>query len=279
MSRHKILLVLAVSIAVFASFWFNFTNVTISQTSTISLDDYKLTFADEFDILNVSANNQILPNSKTKWIAHTPWNGDFGDAQFTDPVPEFPFTVKDGVLRIEARKDSTGKWRSGLLASMDAQYRGFGQQYGYFEMRAKMPAGPGLWPAFWLDSLVPKDSIDPSIEIDVIEHYGKFPAAFNSLVIVWPKNDTIKKRFEQNIHEISSGILSADFHTFGVSVEPDWIIYYFDRKEYWRAKTPPEHKHKLMMLVNLAMGSGWPIDQTPNPSYMYVDYMRAYEKK
>jgi len=34
-----------------------------------------------------------------------------------------------------------------------------------------------------------------------------------------------------------------------------------------------------MLLVNLALGSGWPIDKTPNPSYMYVDYVRAYAKR
>jgi len=28
--------------------------------------------------------------------------------------------------------------------------------------------------------------------------------------------------------------------------------------------------------VDLALGGGWPIDGTPNPSYMYVDYVRAY---
>ena len=34
----------------------------------------------------------------------------------------------------------------------------------------------------------------------------------------------------------------------------------------------------LYLLVDLALGSGWPIDQTPNPSYLYVDYVRAYAK-
>jgi hypothetical protein len=24
-----------------------------------------------------------------RWIAHTPWAGDFGDAAFTDPHPDF----------------------------------------------------------------------------------------------------------------------------------------------------------------------------------------------
>ena len=29
----------------------------------------------------------------TRWIAHTPWHGDFGDAAFSDPLPGFPFAT------------------------------------------------------------------------------------------------------------------------------------------------------------------------------------------
>jgi hypothetical protein len=30
------------------------------------------------------------------------------------------------------------------------------------------------------------------------------------------------------------------------------------------------------ILVNLGLGSGWPIDKTPNPSIMEVDYIRVW---
>jgi beta-glucanase (GH16 family) len=242
--------------------------------ATINLDDYRLTFNEDFDTLDVSA---VGPG--TRWIAHTPWFGDFGDAQFADPTPGFPFTTNDGLLRIEARKGADGKWRSGLLASVDPNNVGFSQQYGYFEMRAKLPAGPGLWPAFWLDSLVPKGLTDPSLEVDVLEHHGHLPNLYESFVTVWPKVNPEQRRAERNVAYVESGSLYQDFHTYGASVEPDWIVIYRDRAEIWRTKTPPDHRHKLMILLNLALGSGWPIDQTPSPSYMYVDYVRAYQRK
>jgi hypothetical protein len=34
-----------------------------------------------------------------------------------------------------------------------------------------------------------------------------------------------------------------------------------------------------MVLANLAMGPDWPIDETPNPSVMELDYIRAYKAK
>lgn len=249
-------------------------NSAADEGKPINLADYVLTFDENFDTLDVSANGP-----GTRWVAHTPWGGDFGDAEFTDPRPAFPFTIDKGILRIEARKGEDGKWRSGLLSSADRNGNGFSQQYGYFEARAKLPAGPGLWPAFWLNTLVPKDSQDDGVEIDVIEHYGKFPNAYESHVMVWPKVDQSKKRSERKVREVPPGLLYEDFHTYGVLVEPDFITMYFDGEPYWRTQTPPEHKNKLMILVNLAMGSGWPIDQTPSPSYMYVDYVRAYSKR
>ena len=34
----------------------------------------------------------------------------------------------------------------------------------------------------------------------------------------------------------------------------------------------------LYVMVNLAMGSGWPIDKAPSPSYMDVDYVKVWSK-
>jgi hypothetical protein len=54
---------------------------------------------------------------------------------------------------------------------------------------------------------------------------------------------------------------------------------YFDGIEVWRTATPEVHNKPLMVLVNLALGPGWPIDKTPNPSTMEVDYIRVYARK
>ena len=86
----------------------------------LDLSNYQLSFNEDFDKLDVSAWGP-----GTRWIAHTPWNGDFGDARFADPAPGFPFVVENGVLRIEARREADGKWRSGLLSSADPKGAGF----------------------------------------------------------------------------------------------------------------------------------------------------------
>jgi glycosyltransferase involved in cell wall biosynthesis len=246
-----------------------------AEGATIDLCAFVPTFSEEFDTLSVSSWGE----NGSRWIAHTPWHGDFGDAAFADPRPGFPFRVRDGILEIEARKDADGNWQAGLLASAAPSTVGFSQRYGYFETRAQLPPGPGVWPAFWLGTNQPQGSKKPGVEIDVLEYYGQFPNAYHSVVHVWEKVDPTKSRAQGHVTEVSPGSLTSGFHTYGVDVEPDWITFYLDRRETWRVATPPELQEPLLVLVNLALGSGWPIDQTPNPSIMKVDYVHAYRPR
>jgi beta-glucanase (GH16 family) len=240
----------------------------------LDITKFELVFADEFDTMDITSSG---PGSK--WIAHTPWNGDFGDATFTDPGPNGPFKVKDGKLLIEASKQSDGKWQSGLIASVDKEGRGFKQRYGYFEIRAKLPPGKGLWSAFWLNAAQPAGSKETGLEIDVLEHYGHYPIGYSAGFHVWPKPEKDDPGGGGTVIDVPSGYLYSDFRTYGVDVSEEWITIYLGRVPKWRWRTPPEHRTDMMILANLAMGPGWPIDETPNPSVMEIDYIRAYKGK
>ncbi|MEO1399444.1 MAG: glycoside hydrolase family 16 protein, partial [Pseudomonadota bacterium] len=180
---------------------------------TIDPSQYKLTFSEEFDgPLDVSAWGP-----GTKWIAHTPFNGDFGNSRFADPQPGFPFATKDGQLRIEASKDKKGQWWSGLLASVDRKYNGFAQKFGYFEMRAKLPEGPGLWPAFWLIGINRKEKTYTA-EIDVLEHYGHMPDRFSTGIIIYNRNNERGNHYKRNTRiPVPKGSLYSGFNTWGVA--------------------------------------------------------------
>lgn len=243
------------------------------QPSTIDIDKLKLTFNEEFDSLSVSPWG---PN--TRWIAHTPWAGDFGDARFVDPILGiFPFTINDGILRIEARKNAKGEWESGLLASADSNGKGFSQQYGYFEARAKLPPGRGVWPAFWIHTINDPKATS-KVELDVIEYYGHANSRYQIATHNWPLQAGVKSTGDGLFVDVPPNSLTEDFNTFGVLVRKDVSIFYLNRKEVWRGTTPAELDRPMLILVNLALGSGWPIKDTPNPSYMYVDYIRAYSE-
>lgn len=246
---------------------------------TLNLTGYEETFVEDFNTLRISAHGPIEEGG-ARWIAHTPWGGDFGDARFMDPFPGFPFSVEDGILRIEARKEA-GEWQSGLLSAVDSEGNGFSQQYGYFECRAKFPYGPGVWAAFWLmgtKNLNLAENEGPRInpEVDIVEHYGHWPNRFSYVLHQWGFDGIEGSHIADKITVFD---VQEDFHTYGALINEDYIVLYFDGVEMRRMKTPDGFKTPLYPLVNLALGPGWPLDKTPDPSYMYVDYIKVYNKE
>ncbi|EJB05733.1 beta-glucanase/beta-glucan synthetase [Rhizobium leguminosarum bv. trifolii WSM597] len=238
----------------------------------LNIDAYQLTFDESFDSLDVSAWGE----KSSRWIAHTPWNGDFGDARFTDPAPGFPFTTDQGILKIEARKEADGTWRSGLLSSVNPKGEGFSQQFGYFEARMKLPPGKGVWPAFWLIGL---DRSKYTAEIDVLEYYGRAPYEFSMGFHIWRQSQGGQNSTGGYWKTVEDGILNSEYHTYGVDIQADKTTFYLDRQYLWSFDTPKEFHMPFYPLVNLALGSGWPIDETPNPSILLVDYIHVYKRK
>jgi len=241
-----------------------------ATSDTIDPAKFRLTFDENFKTLDVSAWGP-----GTRWIAHTPWSGDFGDAEFDGPGPNGPFSITSSGLEITARQDAHGRWHSGLLSSMDPigpTQTGFAQRYGYFEMSAKFPDGPGVWPAFWLIS---KDRRYGTAEFDVVEFYGAFNNKFNAAIHLWGNNHN--SYGSGQAVTVSPGILSRQYNTYGVLISERVIKVYFNRQEIWSTPTPPEFRTPMYILVDLALGGGWPINQLQSPQVMDIQYIRAYQ--
>jgi beta-glucanase (GH16 family) len=233
----------------------------------LDLRGYRLTFNEPFDRLDVSPWGP-----GTRWIAHTPWAGDFGDAQFTDPGPHSPFSIQDGILSITMRKVD-GKWTSGLLASIDRDGQGFAQTTGYWEMRAKLPDGNGVWPAFWLSTIGKPGQTSP--EIDALEYYGRDSHRYLATAHVWKNGNDIVGKTEPV--DVQPGSLSKGYHLYGVKVERDGVFIYLDRHLVTQFEPRAEYLKPKAVLLNLAAGGGWPITGMPDPSVMQIDYVRAYQ--
>jgi hypothetical protein len=241
---------------------------------SIDPNEMDLSFQDDFLKPSVVAKAPFSSyNSNTKWLAHTPWNGDFGSARFADPGPQGPFHFSKKGLEIVASKSSDRKWVSGLICSVDrdgAGQQGFSQKYGYFEIRAKLPAGSGVWPAFWL---MGADKTNGSTEIDVLEYYGKFNAGFHTVLHYWKGDDSKHRGF---IVDVPPNSLTDQYHNFGIYISPEKTKFYLDRKKYLEIPTPDNYHQPMYILANLALGGGWPIDDLASPAILSVEYIRAY---
>lgn len=224
---------------------------------------WTLTFQDEFD-------GDALDLSR--WNPRDPWGWERNHE--LQAYVEDAFQVRDGVLRIVAEKRSahySGKLRA-YTSGMMATYQKFTQQYGWFEIRCRVPKGKGLWPAFWL---LPEPLGWPP-EIDVLEILGhQTEKAY--LTHHW--NDQAGKHRSEG-SSYAGPDFADDFHTFAVEWSPDAIIWYIDGQQRYRS-TQPVPSARMYMLVNLAIGGDWPGSPdaaTPFPSSFDVDYIRVYAR-
>jgi beta-glucanase (GH16 family) len=160
----------------------------------------------------------------------------------------------------------------------------FAVAYGRIEARMRMPAGNGLWPAFWMLGTDIGQSPWPACgEIDIVEFLGREPdRAYGT---VHGPGYSGGNGIGDHI-EVPAGSLSDAFYVYAVEWEPGEIRWYLDEEEYFRVSSgqvPGEwvFQHPFFLILNLAVGGNWP--GPPNadtvfPQTLRVDYVRVYQR-
>ena len=231
-----------------------------------------LIFADEFNVPALDSS---------RWSPCYPWDSNPRDDQgCTDSgnlkkmvLPAV--LVEDGLLRLRARENavsgSDGKpypYTSGMVSSHDK----FTTTYGYFEMRAKMPKGKGLWPAFWL---LPNNREWPP-EIDILEVICDYTQYYYTTLHYKTAGNP---HLGQGISVEANADLSAGFHTYAVDWQPGVVTWYFDGKQVYQLKENVPAQ-PMYIIANLAVGGNWPghPPDTVFPAYFEIDYIRVYRE-
>jgi hypothetical protein len=196
------------------------------------------------------------------------------------PLGLDPFKVRDGVLSIVASRIPSdlkevlfsNEYVSGVLTTQ----KSFSQKYGYFEIRAKIPLGTGVWPAFWL---LANDGGWPP-EIDAMEGRGQRPGDV-VMTTHWRIPET--GFVESCGFDFSVPNAWADFHDYGVLWEQDRLVYFVDRKPVSDIKVPAGFEDPMYMIVNLAMGAknfegvGFVDAKSPATVEFQIDRISAYQ--
>ncbi len=208
-----------------------------------------------------------------------------GSAQSPCKAAQPNVVVEGGYLHITARRDAaTGKWTSARMTTRGLQ----SFQYGRIEARIKIPAGAGVWPAFWmLGDDIGQRPWPACGELDIMENIGKEPAKIHGSVHGTGFTGTPLT----TIAELPAGEdFAASFHIYGLIWSPGKVQYYVDDPShpyatYTRADLPagavwPFDDGRYFFLLNLAMGGDWPgppTAATPSTEEMLVDYVRVYQ--
>lgn len=256
----------------------------------INLSDYTSTFADEFNSLSLWNSSTGKGTWKTTYD-HAPsdgWGSNWsrtliGNNEkeiYVDPTysgdPSVsqkalglnPFAIDNGVLSIAASKlsaaDSVDLWGYKYSSGMLTTSNSFAQTYGYFEMRAELPADKGMFPAFWL---VPKSGNWPP-ELDIMENVSKGFVSGGS--ITTDVRDSFRTHFPDGL---------TGFHSYGLDWKADTITWYVDGNAIGSIPTPASMHEPMFMIVNLAVGGDWAGDPSTDfqSTTMDVDYVRAYQ--
>lgn len=248
---------------------------TTSTTGGGSARCTNLKWADEF-------NYSGLPDaSKWSFEVHTPGWVNHEWQNYTDRRLENA-RVENGRLILEARRD----WYNGyeISSARLASNNKADFTYGRFESRIKLPAGRGVWPAFWM---LPTDwsygGWPDSGEIDIMEHVGYDPGMIYGSAHTRDRNHTKGTQFTRGY---ADGSVESSFHNYAVEWFPDHIDYYFDSNKYATYKndyqgygTWPFDK-RFYMILNLAIGGDWGaaqgVDMNIFPARMEVDYVRVF---
>jgi beta-glucanase (GH16 family) len=226
-----------------------------------------ITFDDEFDALSGT------------WQPTWPWSSggtSLLSAWFPNPslVPADgnPVSINNGALNLanyprpaDVSADSVGgQSRIGGQVNTDGT---FSQTYGYFEIRAQLPADPGYLGAIWM---LPVNGGGTYSELDIAEVVSNSPSTLT--YNVWRPNPD---GGWVNVADTSQG-----FHTYAVDWEPDNITWYFDGQQIAQTTTPSFMNQPMFMILGNESGTDGSWGGAPgsgSSSQMRVDYVRAYD--
>jgi beta-glucanase (GH16 family) len=244
---------------------------------------YARVWADEF------ANDGLPDTANWRYDTHRNREGWYnGERQYYAAGRRENSRVENGHLIIEARAERLGPVRFpdwGRQRYTSARLFTHGTRawtYGFFEIRARLPCGVGIWPAIWM---LPEDQSAGwplSGEIDIMEHVGHVPGEIHQTVHTGAYNHLI------NTHRTARFRVDAAcsaMHRYQLLWTPDFLLagiddqprFYFPRMSndprVWPFNRP------MHLLLNVAVGGSWGGEQGIRadafPARFEIDYVRV----
>ncbi len=243
-----------------------------------SYPGYSLAWADEFNGTTLSMSDWSFENGDG-----CPGICGWGNNEleyYTNRTENLFF--QDGKMIIEARKENyAGKsyTSSKILTRGKKVFK-----YARIDIRAKLPKGKGIWPAFWL---LPQNNVfggwPKSGEIDLMEMIGHEPNRSYGTLHFGPGPGSTQ--LGRN-YTLPSGIFNDEFHVFSLEWKQNQIQWFIDGNlfsTYTNADFGTNNypfNEDFFLIVNLAVGGNWPGNPdavTYFPQWLILDYIRVYQ--
>jgi len=263
--------------------WMNIPVIPAGQR--VDLDKFELVWSDEFD-------GNTLDRSKWSLRAFGQYPAPRVDGYWCYETAN----VYGGMLHIASvyAQDGIAGGPAGYYSSGLHTQGAFYQAFGYFEVRAMLPKGDGLWSAFWLQSenIAHVDgSGRDGTEVDIYESFyytQRWPKKNSISSALYYDYDSSGGAFQAQGHTVCWGQVKKPydtFHTYGVEWNADEYIFYIDGVEYGRSTLGGVCQTELFLLLSVehTFNAWWGGDIRSNrPGDMtdfVVDYVRVYQYK
>ena len=189
---------------------------------------------------------------------------------------------QDGKMVIQAKKETYGG-KNYTSARIKTQAKKPGK-FGRIDIRAILPTGKGIWPAFWL---LPQSNVygtwPRSGELDLMEMVGHEPNKVHGTLHYGPGPGSTQI---SRSYTLPSGTFHDQFHVFSIEWTQDQIKWYVDgnlfstvnKADFGSVNYP--FNEEFYLIINLAVGGNWPGSPDANtsfPQYLIVDYVRWYQ--
>jgi beta-glucanase (GH16 family) len=154
--------------------------------------------------------------------------------------------------------------------------------YGRFELRAKMPAGAGTWPAIWMLGIDEEKVGWPRMgEIDIMEHVGRDQDTIHFSLHTGKYNHSKRT---QITHTTKIEGVSDHFHDYVMEWDEEKISFEVDGVEHCKFykkdyidSWPFDKPHYLILNVAIGGGFGGKADMDCLPASMEIESIRIYQ--
>ena len=151
--------------------------------------------------------------------------------------------------------------------------------YGKVEVRAKLPASTGTWPAIWmLGSNFNTVSWPYCGEMDIMEQKGWDK---NNVLGTFHWQDSASDSYAGYGLETEASTSTSEFHLYSLEWTPDVIYVLYDNEIYvtFANNSSLPFNADFFLILNVAMGGnlGGDIDPNFTQDTMEIDYVRVYQ--
>lgn len=266
------------------------TNVNISSPSLTIAENFDvspgdtltLVWSDEFDAAQLDPEDWFFATGDG---TEEGLPGGWGNNELQYYLPDSA-QLGNGMLTITAREEQLGafNYTSARINTSDR----FAFRYGRIEARMRLPAGQGLWPAFWLLSQdSPYGTWAATGEIDVMEAINLGGSGGNTVFGTIHYGGEFPGNLSTSETYLVATDATADFHTYALEWDVAEIRWYVDDVLYaaqnaWSstaAPYPAPFDQPFHILFNVAVGGNFPGSPNANtvfPVTMDVDWVRVY---